>query len=88
MLLRAHQPIPVLLLPQCPAPSQQLVDFLRGKALPTVRDFLQGMFSKRPEQRVNMVRHHYEGSHFVAIAVKVEERVRHDLSNRRLPQAT
>ena len=57
----AHDVIPAFLLPECAAPSAQLVHPVRGHAFPRLADFRQPRLAARGDEDVRMIRHDDEG---------------------------
>jgi hypothetical protein len=79
MLFVAHEAIKIVALPKVAGSIEELVNFARGKTLPTLNQFLQRPCQVLNEQGVYMVRHHYGRDHDHALALEIPKRFGDDL---------
>src|SRR5947207_2614092 len=89
MVLVANNAIVRFLLPKSSRLTENLVDFARGKALPTVQSSLKCVCGRlrRPHDDVHVIRHDHIASQLVSYPVKVMQGPLHDLPQRRVFQS-
>ena len=88
MLLVANETIEIIPLPQGSQSFYELIDFARGKTLPTLNQFLQRPCRVLNEEGVHMVRHDYRRNHNHSLAFKMAQSLLYDFRALALAQKT
>ncbi|MCX6897670.1 MAG: hypothetical protein NT105_03130 [Verrucomicrobia bacterium] len=85
----SHQMVVALGLPEVPVPAHQPIDFRRRKFFPRPTLLLQcSLFTEKPDQHVNMIRHNHKISKAVTFPIEMMEAIGHNCRHRWLSQET